>query len=180
MRQKWYLLNVHSDASYLSEPDAKSREAGVYFMGDVPQHGKPISLNGNIFVACGILKFVSTSAEEAKLGALFINGKKIKIIRLILEEMGHPQSPTPVHCDNKAETGIAKDTVKKHRSRSLEMRYFWVTDQVQRKILDIIWQPGAENLADYFSKHHIGTHHKKVHSCYSPNSTRVEYMILSN
>ena len=95
-------------------------------------------------------------------------------MRLILEEIGHPQPPTPVHFDNKAETGIAKDTVKKHRSRSLEMRYFWVTDQVQRKILDIIWQPGAEHLADYFSKHHIGAHHKKVRSCYSPNSTQVE------
>ena len=45
-----------------------------------------------------MLKIVATSAVEAELGALFINGKEIKIIRLILEEMGHPQSsPTPVH-----------------------------------------------------------------------------------
>ena len=128
------VLNVHSGASYLSEPDAKSREVGVYFMGDVPQDGKPISLNGNIFEVCGILKFVSASAAEAKLVALFINGKEIKIIRLILEEMGHPPPPTPVHCDNKTATGIANDTVKKHRSRLMEMRYFWVTDQAHKKI----------------------------------------------
>ena len=69
--------------------------------------------------------------------------------------MRHPQPATPVHRDKKTATGIVNDTVKKHRSRSMEMRYFWVTDQVHRKILDIIWQPGAENLADYFSKHHI-------------------------
>ena len=168
------VLNVHSDASYLSEPGAKSRAAGIYFMGDVPENGKPISLNGNIFVVCGMLKFVAASAAEAELGALFINGKETKILRLILEEMGHPQPQTPVHCDNKTATGIANDTVKKHRSRSMEMRYFWVTDQVHRKILDIIWQPGAENLADYFSKHHIGAHHKKVRSWYihTPNSSR--------
>ena len=114
------ILNVHFDASYLSEPGAKSRAAGVYFMGDVPQDGKPISLNDNIFVVCGILKFVSALAAEAKLGTLFINGKETKIICLILEEMGHPQPPTPVHCDNKTATGIANGTVKKYRSRSME------------------------------------------------------------
>ena len=30
------ILNVHSDASHLSEPGSKSRAVGVYFMGDVP------------------------------------------------------------------------------------------------------------------------------------------------
>ena len=74
------ILNVHSDASYLSEPRAKSRVAGVYFMGDVPEDGKPILLNGNIFIVCSMLKFVVASAAEAELGALFINGKETKII----------------------------------------------------------------------------------------------------
>ena len=96
----------------------------MYFMGESPQDGKPITLNGNIFVVCGMLKFVAASAAEAELGALFVNGKETKIIRLILEEMGHAQPPTPIHCDNKTATGIANDTVKKHRSRSMEMRYF--------------------------------------------------------
>ena len=63
------ILNVHSDASYLSKPGAKSRAAGVYFMGDVQKDGKPILLNGNIFAMCGMLKFVPTSAAEAKLEA---------------------------------------------------------------------------------------------------------------
>ena len=59
-----------------------------------------------------------------------MNGKEIKIIWLILEEMGHKYPKTPVHCDNKTATMIANDTVQKHRSRLIEMRYFWVTDQV--------------------------------------------------
>ncbi len=32
---------------------------------------------------------------------------------LILEENGHPQLPTSIHCDNSTATGIAYDTVKK-------------------------------------------------------------------
>jgi hypothetical protein len=169
------ILNVHSDASYLSEPGAKSRVAGVYFLGQEPQDGKPIILNGNVFIVCGILKFVVASAAEAELGALFVNGKESKILRLILHEMGHPQPPTPIHCDNKTATGIANDTVKKHRSRSMEMRYFWITDQVKRRILNVMWHPGKENLGDYVSKHHIGTHHKNVRPWYmhTPNSMRV-------
>ena len=40
-------------------------------MGSTPEDGKPIKMNGNIFVNCGILKFVVTSAAEAELDALF-------------------------------------------------------------------------------------------------------------
>ncbi len=65
---------------------------------------------------CGILKIVLALATEAKLGALFMNCKEGKSVRLILEEMGHPQPPTPVHVDNSTAVGIANDTVKKQRS----------------------------------------------------------------
>ena len=82
------VLSVHSDASHLSEPDAKSRAAGTYFMGDVQEDEKPILLNGKILAVCGILNFVAASTAEAKLGALFINLTKIKILRLILKERG--------------------------------------------------------------------------------------------
>ena len=43
------VLNIHSDASYLSETRARSRVAGYYFMGGVPKNGQLITLNGNIF-----------------------------------------------------------------------------------------------------------------------------------
>ena len=81
-------------------------------------------------------------------------------------ELGHPQPPTPMHCDNKTAAGIANDTVKKHRSRSMEMRFFWVTDQVKRGNFDVQWHPGLENLADYFTKHFIGKHHQQVRPWY--------------
>ena len=118
------ILNIHSDASYLSEPRARSRIAGYYFLGSKPTHGQPIKLNGVIFTFCGILKFVVASAAEAELGAIFLNCKEGKIVRLILEELGHKQPPTPMHCNNKTATGIATDKVKKQHSRSMEMRFF--------------------------------------------------------
>ena len=125
------ILNIHSDASYLSKTNAQSRIAGHYFLGDVPTNDKPIKLNGAIYVFCGILKFVVASAAEAELGALFLNCKEGEILHLVLQELGHHQPPTPIHCDNATAAGIANDTVKKQRSRSMEMRFFWVTDQAK-------------------------------------------------
>ena len=66
MRQKWYSTCILAHLTFLSEPGTKNGAAGVYFMRDVPQDGKPISLNGNIFVVCGILKLVSASAAKTK------------------------------------------------------------------------------------------------------------------
>ena len=129
------VLSIHLDASYLSGIGAKSRMAGQYFLGSMPRKDKPIALNGAIFVFCGILKIVALLAAAVELGALFLNGKEGKILRLTLEEMGHLQPPTPVHCDNHTATGIANNTLKKQRSRLMEMQFFWVADKVKMEIL---------------------------------------------
>ena len=156
------ILNIHSDASYLSEPNAKSRASGHFFLAELPVDGKPILLNGAIHTLAVILKFVAASAAEAELGALFLVAKYGRIIRVILEELGHPQPPTPIHCDNKTTVGIANDTVKRQRSRSMEMRYFWIVDQVTLQYFKVGWYPGQEILADYTSKHFEGRHHINV------------------
>jgi hypothetical protein len=70
------ILNVHSDASYLSETKAHSRACGHFFMGWSPKDGDPIKLNGAFFTLCTILRFVVASAAEAELGALFLNFKE--------------------------------------------------------------------------------------------------------
>ena len=102
-------------------------------MGSVPKKGEEIRTNGSIFVATGILKIVVCSAAEAELGAPSLNLKEGKILRIVLEEMGHRQPPTPVHCDNSTAAGIANDSVKRQCSCSMEMRFFWIIDQVKRK-----------------------------------------------
>ena len=39
------------------------------------------------------------------------------------------------------------------------MRFFWIGDKVAQDMYKVAWHPGQENLADYQSKHHIGSHH---------------------
>ena len=115
------ILNVHSDASYSSAGNGCSRAGGYFFMGSIPREGKPIHLNGNIVVTCAILKLVASSAAEAELGALFLNTKEARIVRLTLAELGHPQPQTPIHIDNTTTVGIVNNTIKRQRSRAMEM-----------------------------------------------------------
>ena len=127
------ILNFQSGASHLSARDARRRAAGNFFLGWKPQDKHPIHLNGVIFTLCHIIKTFAALSAEAELGALFLNAKESKIMRLILRELGHPQPPTHRHCDNATETGIVNGTVKIQRSRSMEMRYFYICDIVKHK-----------------------------------------------
>jgi hypothetical protein len=67
------ILNIHSDASYLSEEKARSRACGHFFMGWMPKDGKPIRLNGAFHISTTILRFVIASVAKAELGALYHN-----------------------------------------------------------------------------------------------------------
>ena len=168
------ILNIHSDASYLSEPNAQSRTCGYFFMGSMTKDGKPIKVNGACHVNTQIMKFVVASAAEAELGALFRNCQDGIIFRLTLHNLGHPQPKKPVHYDNATAVGIASNTVKQQRAGAMEMRFMWVGDKVAQEMNELIWHPGQENLADYQSKHHIGVHHVNVRPYYfhMENSTR--------
>eukprot|EP00804_Cyclotella_cryptica_P004433 CCRYP_006852-RB/>CCRYP_006852-RB protein AED:0.14 eAED:0.09 QI:0/-1/0/1/-1/1/1/0/489 len=168
------VLNIHSDASYLSVRDAKSRAAGIFFLGSIPKNNEPIRLNRAIAVLCTILKFVAASAADAELGALFLNAKEAKIMRLTLKELGHPQPSTPIHCDNSTTVGIVTNTVKRQKSQSMEMRYFWLLENHINKLFDFQYHPGLENLADYPSKAHPGGHHLTLRPLYvnMPTSPR--------
>ena len=129
------VLNIHSDASFLSEANAYSRACRHFFMGWKADPTKPIKLNGAYFTLCAILRFVVASTAEAKLGALYLNCKQATIFRLTLEEMGHPQPPTPIHSDNSTAVGIANNTVKRRWSRSMEMRFFGLRMQLNKENL---------------------------------------------
>ena len=67
-----------------------------------------------------------------------MNVKEGLTISLILAELGHQQTTTPIHCDNDTAAGIANGTIKKQRSRSIEMRHFYVCNQVKHKQYDVI------------------------------------------
>jgi hypothetical protein len=68
------ILHIHSDASYLSENEAKIRAGGFFYMGNNNKNDKNLT-NGEILIISKVLKHVMSSAAEAEIGAVFINAK---------------------------------------------------------------------------------------------------------
>jgi hypothetical protein len=163
-------LHTHSDASYLSKSEARSRAGGYFFLDgkdDPSPQAPPPKLNGPVDITCQIIGPVCASAAESEAGALFINGQNVAVLRNTLTEMGWPQlGPTPMQTDNSTAEEISNDTVKPKRTKAMDMRFFWVCDRVRQGQLRVHWKPGKTNHADYYTKHHPPSHHIKVRPTY--------------
>jgi len=150
-------LAVHSDASYLSEPKARSRAGGHFFLSNeatIPQN------NGAVLNLAHIIKHVMSSATEAELAALYIMAREAVYIRIILEEMGHKQPPTPIQTDNAMAEAVCNGKIQPKRTKAIDMRFHWLRDRQCQEQFRIYWQPGKSNYADYWTKHHPAKHHK--------------------
>jgi hypothetical protein len=121
--------------------------------------------NGAILIIRTILKYVMSSAAEAEIGSVFLNSKEATILQTTLEEMVHPQPPTPLQTDNTTATGYSNDTSRQRRTRAMDMQFFWVKDRVKQGQFHVYWGPGYQNMDDYFTKHHSPTHKNGCKRC---------------
>jgi hypothetical protein len=152
------ILHIHSDASYLSVSNARSRLGGLFFLGNNPPNQD--KLNGSILNVAFVIKNVVASAAESEVGACFHSAQSGAPLRVTLTEMGHTQPPTPLRTDNSTAFGILNETIKQKRSKAMDMRYHWLIDRVRRKQFDVYWSQGRENLGDYPKKQHSAQHQK--------------------
>jgi hypothetical protein len=103
------VLIVHSYASYLSKPKARSRAGGHFFMSsDVANPHN----NGAVLNIAQLIKAVMSSAAEAELGALYINACEAVPMRQLLTEMGHIQPRTPIQTDNSTACGVVNNNIQ--------------------------------------------------------------------
>ena len=111
------ILNIDSDVSYLSEPRARSRTGGHYYLSSLPTNPEksPNLLppaNVPIHTECRILNHVVASAAESEVGVLLHNGRTALPLRITLHKLGFTQPPTPIKTDNSAAEGIFTATVR--------------------------------------------------------------------
>jgi hypothetical protein len=127
------ILHIHSDASYLSISNAQSRLGGLFFLLNKPPEND--KLNGSILNVASVINNVVASAAESEVGACFHNTQSGAQLRVTLTELGHTQPPTPLRTDNSTAFGILNETIKQKRSKSMDMRYHWLTDKVPSKTI---------------------------------------------
>jgi len=128
------ILRIHSDASYLSKMEARSRAGGFFCLGDNTDDSSPDAppptLNGAIHINSSIMNNVMASATEAELGALFHDAQDGCTFQQCLLFLGHRQPATPIQTDNACAEGIINDTVKQKKSKAIGMRFYWVRDRI--------------------------------------------------
>ena len=159
------ILHIQNNASCLSEPHARSRAGGNYFLGDIcPDMSKPPTtrprLNGTIHSISCIMSNVMGSSAKSEIGATYINIQEAVPIRTFLLELGQPQPANPIQVNNSTADGFANDTIKQKRSKAIDMRFYWIRDRTSQGQFLIYWQPGITNLGDYHTKHRSLAHHQ--------------------
>ena len=161
-------LRVDSDAAYLVAPKARSRIAGYFSLG--PHFHKP-KPHGPILVECRTLRHVVASSAEAEIAGIFHNAQVAIPIRRMLKALGHPQDKTVINTDNTTAASFIKNNITQKKSKSWDMRYYWLRDKIAQAKFNIKWESAKQNSADYFTKHFTGKYHRDTRKKYVLDAT---------
>ena len=82
--------------------------------------------------------------------------------RIILEEMGHKQPPTPLQTDNSMADVVCNGKIQPKRTKAMDMRFHWLRDREFQDQFRIYWRPDKSNYADYWTKHQPAQHHQNT------------------
>ena len=81
--------------------------------------------------------------------------------RTTLEELDHPQPPTPIQTDNSTVNNIM-NKIKQKQSKVTDKRLYWLQASVEPGEFGVSWAPGKYNLTNYYTKYHsLATHRRQ-------------------
>ena len=105
-------LAIHSDASYISVSQARSRASGVHFISEGPPNPNNTedfvpTVNGILLVVWNIMRNIMASESATECGTIFVNAQKDVPIRTTLTEMVRKQGPPAIQVDNSTAVDIA-------------------------------------------------------------------------
>jgi hypothetical protein len=95
-----------------------------------------------------IIDVVVASAGEAEYGAAFIFAQRGVWLRNVAVAIGHAQLPTPILCDIEFTIGLATESIKQKKSKSIDMRFHWLRDRIRQAQFTITCLAGALDLAE--------------------------------
>ena len=135
---KWYV-----DASFAVHADFKSHTGAVMTMG-----------RGAMQVMSSKQKLNTRSSTEAELVGVDDPMTKILWTKLFHEAQGYPIDSNLLYQDNKSSILLEENGRQSagKRSRAINVRYFFVTDQVALKNIMIRYCPTGRMVADYMTK----------------------------
>ena len=135
---KWYI-----DASFAVHPDFRSHTGGVMTMGE-----------GGMQILSNKQKLNSRSSTEAELIGVDDGATQILWTKLFVEAQGYPVENNILYQDNKSSILLEKNGKSSagKQSRALNIRYFFITDQVKKGNVTIEYCPTEKMWGDFMSK----------------------------
>ena len=135
---KWYV-----DASFAVHPDFKSHTGACFTYGG----GSPITMSKK-------QKLNTKSSTESELVGVDDAATMILWTKLFLEAQGYKINKNVVYQDNKSAILLEKNGKRSSskRTRHLNIRYFFVTDQIEKGNMCIEYCPTGEMVADFMTK----------------------------
>ena len=133
---------AYVDASYGVHPDMKSHTGCVIGIGRGPVYSKSTGQKLN-----------TKSSTEAELVALSDSTSQIIWTRNFLEEQGFKMGPATVYQDNMSTIALVKNgKSNSDRTRHIAIRFFFISDRVTSKEINVEYMPTGEMLADILTK----------------------------
>ena len=102
------VLYAYSDAKFHNKSKGQSRAGAHIFLSENDAMPR---WNGPVLTLAKIIKFVMSSASEAKLGAMFVTVEEMIAMRQTLQEMKWPQQKKNLKTDNYAAAGLVNNTI---------------------------------------------------------------------
>jgi hypothetical protein len=144
---------------------SKSREGVFCYMGSNIDNANRLT-NGALLIISTILKHGISSATETEAEIRPMQRSQQSYVQH-WKEGGHTRPPTPLKTYNTIATCYSNGTIKKKRTMAIDMWSYWVKDRVKQGQFHVYWDPGYQNLVDYFTKHHSPAHHNTARNIHT-------------
>jgi hypothetical protein len=96
---------------------------------------------------------IALSSCEAEYIASTHAAKEVLWIRYLAQELGFTQKDaTPLYCDNQGTVACTHDPHHHSKMKHVDIRYHFVRNCVQNRLIDVIHVAGIENIADLLTK----------------------------
>ena len=144
--EKWEMV-VYTDSDYAGDKETRRSVTGfIIYLRGVPVSWKS---RGQ--------KCVTLSSTEAEFVALSEAAKEIKFVVQVLRSMKmQVKMPIVVRVDNVGAIGLSKNLSTSQRTKHIDVRYHFVREFVEEKMIEIVFVRSEENHADIFTKNVSG------------------------
>ncbi|GKG18103.1 hypothetical protein Tco_0372401, partial [Tanacetum coccineum] len=144
----WYskdtdmLLMAYADAEHAGCQDTRRSTSGsAQFLGD-----KLVSWSSKK------QKSTAISSTTAEYIALSVCCSQILWMRSQLTDYGFKFNKIPLYCGNKSTIALCCNNVQHSRAKYIDVRYYFIKDQVENGIVDLYFVRTEYQLADIFTK----------------------------